>query len=64
MCSGPVNAGDKGTLDNPGKMSLGDGHSADDTTAPCSTGEVAVKIVDFVPSAVVAEEEVGLGRLP
>ena len=62
MCSGPVSAGHKGTLDDLlGKMSLHDHPTANTDTAPVGTGEAALKIVDFVPSAMVAEEEVALG---
>ena len=62
MGSGPVSVGHKGTLDDLlGKMNLHDYPTANTDTAPVGKGEVALKIVDFVPSAIVAEEEVALG---
>ena len=59
MCSGLVSTGHKGTLDDLlAKMSLHDHSTANTDTAPVGTGEAALTIVDFVPSAMVAEEEV------
>ena len=58
LCSGPVSAGHKGTLDDLlGKMNLHDNPNANTDTAPVGTGEAALKIVDFLPSAMVAEED-------
>ena len=58
LCSGPVSAGHKGTLNVLlGKMNLHDHPNANTDTAPVGTGEAALKIVDFVPSAMVAEED-------
>ena len=52
-----------GTLDDPlGKMNLHDYPNANKDTAPVATGEAALEIVDFVPSAMVSEEEVALGE--
>ena len=61
LCSGPVSAGHKGTLDVLlGKMNLYDHPTANTDTAPVGTGGAVLKIVDFVPSVMVAEEKVAL----
>ena len=53
-----MSAGHKDTLDDLlGKMNLHDNPNANTDTAPVGTGEAALKIVDFLPSAMVAEED-------
>ena len=58
-----MSAGHKGTLDDLlGKMSLHDHSTANTDTAPVATGEAALTSVDFVLSAMMAEEEVAPGE--
>ena len=58
-----VSAGHKGTHDDLlGKASLHGNPNANNDTVPGGAGEAALKIVDFVPPAVVAEEEAALGE--